>query len=129
MDAALKRGNHSGQGIYFKNAFLRKRINSKNRGILGSNFSAHKEDILKINGFDERYRHPAVGEDTDVEFRLRLNKVRIQSLINVAIQYHLFHKLLPRKKENDLIFDGVKRRNKAVTPYGIKKSLGLKSLL
>ena len=122
MDAVLKRGNHSGQGIYVKNPFLRKWINRKNRGILGSNFSVHKKDLVKINGFDERYRHPAVGEDTDIEFRLRLNEDRIQSLVNAAIQFHLYHKLLPRKKENDLIFEEVKRRNEAVTPYGIYKS-------
>src|SRR5690606_18206028 len=112
MDSLFKQGNHSGQGVYFKNKFIRKYINKKNRGILGSNFSAHKDDLLAVNGFDERYKHPAVGEDTDIEYRLRLYGAKVLSLINVANQYHLFHKILPRKKENDLIFETVKKEKK-----------------
>jgi glycosyltransferase involved in cell wall biosynthesis len=115
-------GNHAGQGIYIKNKWLRKKINTKQRGVLGSNFSVSKDDIYAINGFDERYCHPAVGEDTDVEYRLRLNGVKVASLIHVANQYHLYHKELPRNPVNDSIFAQTKKLNQAFTPYGIKQN-------
>jgi len=50
-------------GLYFRSRAIRKRINKKDRGILGCNFSIHKSDLLAINGFDERYEAPAVGEE------------------------------------------------------------------
>jgi glycosyltransferase involved in cell wall biosynthesis len=121
MDAFKGDGNHSGQGIYFQNSLLRKIINQKTRGVLGSNFSATKTDLLAINGFDERYVHPSVGEDTDIEYRLHLHGVKTLPLINVAVQYHMFHKELPREKVNFELFEETKRRGTAKTPFGIKK--------
>ena len=109
------------KGIYIKDEFLRKRINKKKRGILGCNFSLFKKDLLAINGFDERYEAPSVGEDSDVQFRLELNGVEIKSLNNIAVQYHLYHKLQPRPKKNLLLFEKIKNEKKTFTPYGIKK--------
>ncbi len=59
--------------------------------MLGSNFSIHKNDLASINGFDEMYDGPGCGEDSDIEFRLRLAGVRVQSLRHSAIQYHIWH--------------------------------------
>jgi len=121
MDAFKSDGNHSGQGLYFKNDLLRKLINQKTRGVLGSNFSATKTDLLAINGFDERYVHPSIGEDTDIEYRLHLHGVKTLPLINVAVQYHMFHKELPREKVNFELFEETKLRGTAKTPFGIEK--------
>jgi hypothetical protein len=60
------------------------------KGILGSNFSLWKEDILAINGFDEAYDTYGL-EESDVQFRLSLVGVRGKSLRNLAIQYHVYH--------------------------------------
>jgi len=109
------------KGIYLKNEFLRTEINKKKRGILGCNFSLFKKDMLEINGFDERYEAPSVGEDSDVQFRLELNGVKIKSLNNIAVQYHLYHKLQPRPEENLLLFEKVKKEKKAFTPFGIER--------
>lgn len=109
------------KGFYFKNSLLRKVLNMKRRGLLGSNFSIHKSDLYKINGFDERYEAPSIGEDTDIQFRLELAGVKIKSLNNIAIQYHLYHKLLDRPKINLDLFDAVKLENRAFTPFGIIK--------
>ena len=43
----------------------------KNSHIVGCNWSCYKEDILKINGFDEDFILPTTGEDTDIERRMR----------------------------------------------------------
>ncbi len=109
------------KGIYIKSELLRKILNRKNRGLLGCNFSIQKEDILKVNGFDERYEHPSIGEDTDLQFRLELAGISIQSLNNIAIQYHLYHKLQERKKDNLLLFEEIKKSGLYFTSFGIKR--------
>jgi glycosyltransferase involved in cell wall biosynthesis len=109
------------KGIYIKTKVLRKLINKKSRGLLGCNFSIHKEDILSVNGFDERYEAPSIGEDTDLQFRLELNGIKIKSLNNIAIQYHLYHTLQERPQENLKLFEEVKKTGKAFTPFGIKR--------
>ena len=109
------------KGFHFKNDFLRKYFNKKKRGLLGCNFSIHKEDFQKINGFDERYEAPSIGEDSDVEFRLSLCGVEVKSLNNIAVQYHLYHKLQARPEENLALFEKVKREKKYFTQYGIKR--------
>lgn len=67
-------------------------LRRKVRHIVGSNMSMSKEALLSINGFDEQYTLPAVGEDYDIEWRLLAKGYRIVSLRNLAIQYHLYHK-------------------------------------
>ena len=109
------------KGFYFKNEFLRKIFNKKYRGLLGSNFSIHKNDILAINGFDERYEAPSVGEDSDIQFRLELNNVKIKSLNNIAIQYHLYHLYQPRPQKNLDLFESIKVDGQAFTRFGIQK--------
>ncbi len=111
------------KGFYFKKKFLRKYFNKKNRGLLGCNFSIHKEDILKINGFDERYEAPSIGEDTDIQFRLELIGIRIKSLNNMAVQYHLYHIMQERPQKNLELFNWIKKSGEYFTPYGISKNI------
>jgi glycosyltransferase involved in cell wall biosynthesis len=110
------------KGFYFKSRLLRNLFNKKVRGLLGCNFSLYKEDMLNINGFDERYEAPSIGEDSDVEFRLKLNGIKIVSLNHIAVQYHLYHHLLERPQENLNLFNKVKEEKLAFTPFGIKKT-------
>jgi len=100
---------------------LRSALNKKYRGLLGCNFSLHKKDIIAINGFDERYEAPSIGEDSDVEFRLALNGVRVKSLNHIAVQYHLYHKLQERLQKNLDLFGEVKKSNLTYTPFGLIK--------
>jgi glycosyltransferase involved in cell wall biosynthesis len=109
------------KGFYFKNKFILNFFNRKNRGLLGCNFSLFKEDIIKINGFDERYEAPSIGEDSDVQFRLELSGVKIQSVNHIAVQYHLYHKLQERTQRNLDLFDEVKKNKLAFTPFGLTK--------
>ncbi len=56
----------------------------------GGNFSIHKADLLKVNGFDEKY----VGwgqEDDDLGRRLYLAGMTSQSVVASAITFHLHH--------------------------------------
>lgn len=107
------------KGFYFKNNFLRNYFNSKMRGVLGCNFSLYKKDMLRINGFDERYEAPSIGEDSDVQFRLELIGIKIKSLNNIAVQYHLYHKLQERPQQNLELFEKVKNSRIPATPFGL----------
>lgn len=108
-------------GIYLKNPLLRRFFNRKEKGLLGANFSIYKAALLAINGFDERYHLPTFGEDSDVEFRLRLNGVKIKTVLNMAVAYHCWHKLLPRPEESKKLYEQVVKDGVAFTPYGIQK--------
>ncbi len=109
------------KGLYVKSKIIRDFFNRKKRGLLGCNMSMNKSDLIAINGFDERYEAPSIGEDSDLQYRLELNGVQIKSLNNIAIQYHLYHKILPRKEENLKLFKKVKSESNSFTKHGIKK--------
>ncbi|WP_339811835.1 glycosyltransferase [uncultured Imperialibacter sp.] len=58
----------------------------------GCNMSFFKEAIERINGFDEDYILPAIGEDIDLTWRFLGMGFKLYSLRNLAVQYHLYHK-------------------------------------
>ncbi len=120
-DAMFGKSNYVEKGFYFENKFLRNLLNKKSRGLLGCNFSLYKKDVLAINGFDERYEAPSIGEDSDVQFRLELNGVKIKSLNHIAVQYHLYHKLQERLQKNLDLFEEVKKSRLAFTTFGLIK--------
>lgn len=109
------------KGLYFNSKILRNYFNSKNRGLLGCNFSLYREDMFSINGFDERYEAPSIGEDSDVQYRLELNGLKIKSVNQIAVQYHLYHKLQERLQKNLQLFEEVKKSKIAFTSFGLKK--------
>jgi glycosyltransferase involved in cell wall biosynthesis len=121
IDGLWGKSDNVERGFYIKNKFLRYILNKKKRGILGCNFSIHKKDILAINGFDERYELPSIGEDSDIQYRLELLKVEVVSLGNIAVQYHLYHKLQERPQKNLDLFAEIKQSAVFYTPFGINQ--------
>lgn len=113
---------HAEKGLYLP--WLTFFLTKKNYGLLGSNFSIYKEDLLSLNGFDERYLAPTVGEDTELEYRAGLAGIKIKSVRNLAIQYHLYHPKLSRVNDNWAIFEDTKSKGMSRTPYGILKENG-----
>lgn len=81
------------EALRFESPAIRNILHSSVRGVLGSNFSVAREHLLAINGFDEDYDGPGLGEDSDVQFRLELLGLRCFSLRHLAIQYHIHHPL------------------------------------
>ena len=59
--------------------------------LLGCNMSFSKKAIYAINGFDENFALPAVGEDTDLLWRFLSAGFKLKSIRSAAIQYHLYH--------------------------------------
>jgi len=58
--------------------------------LIGSNFSARREALVEVNGFDEN--HVGYGnEDGDLYIRLRNSGARIRGSKCFAVQWHLWH--------------------------------------
>jgi len=123
LGGLFMKDNNGIKGIYYKNPWLRKSANKKFRGIVGCNFSAFKQDLLDINGFDTRYEGAGFGEDSDIEFRLSLNGIKMIPFCNTAVQYHVYHRLLTRSNENESLYNEVVRRHQAMTDFGLKQQL------
>jgi GT2 family glycosyltransferase len=62
------------------------------KNLTGCNMSFSKKAIMSINGFDEDYTLPAVGEDIDLIWRFLKAGYRLSSVRNMAVQYHLYHR-------------------------------------
>ena len=87
----------------------------KGSGIWGCNWSIQKKNLYAVNGFDEDYVSAGIGEDTDIEWRLKKIGVQLRKIKFQAIQYHLYHpenysstshneQLMAQKKDAGLFF-------------------------
>lgn len=117
---ALKK-DHSknvGCGVYSKLLQLIT-VNRKIR-LLGSNFSCSKQDLIKINGFNEDYHYPGIGEDSDIDWRLIKAGVRIKNVKFSAIQYHLYHpRTYSPSEENNELFRQTKLSDGYICNHGL----------
>jgi len=113
-------------GFRLGNKWLNELLGSRKKGILGCNFSIMKADLLALNGFDERYKYPGVGEDTELKERVRHAGFEIFKPKFALVQYHLWHKKQSRaqEKENMKLLQETITNKYIKTPYGINsKSL------
>ncbi len=112
------------EGLYLP--WFRKMKNGY-RGLLGCNWGVNKLDITDVNGFDEDYVHASVGEDNDIEWRLRLNGVKFQSLKHKAIVFHMHHSEnynIHSVSINNALFEEKKKLHQAYCLNGLKKISG-----
>ena len=88
----------------------------------GCNMSFHKEAIYAINGFDEDFIRPAIGEDIDLTWRFKKAGYRLSSLRNVAVQYHLHHsENWTDQEENIKMMRDKQSRNEFICKNGLIK--------
>ena len=89
----------------------------------GHNSSGWKEDILAVNGFDERMQYG--GEDRELGERMFNNSIKSKQLRYSAICIHLAHTRSYVKSEmiekNKAIRDKTKTKKIIKTPFGIEK--------
>lgn len=95
-------------------------------GVLGCNFSVSREDLLRVNGFDERFSVQWGAEDSDIERRLRKAGIDFRQLRAQATMIHFdasFHnRRMPKPEAEQNYFEQVAQENRAWTPYGIVKA-------
>ncbi len=94
------------------------------RHLVGCNMSFSRRSIMSINGFDEEYVRPAVGEDADIHWRLLRAGCEFVSVRNRAVVYHLDHKENWTEQEENL---SIMRRNMDADAYICK--LGIKQYI
>ena len=90
----------------------------------GMNVSVWKQDVLDVNGFDERMQYG--GEDRELGERLMNYGIRFKQIRYSAICLHLYHERPYKNNEvlekNSIIRAETKRKRKVYTNYGILKS-------
>ncbi len=109
------------EGFIIRNSLLRKFFTNEDEHILDCNFSVHKALLEKINGFDENYEGPGLGEDSDIEYRLRLAGAEFRSVRNLAVQYHLYHPKTKEEEKNMKYFTEVKQSKNYFCKNGLVK--------
>ncbi len=88
----------------------------------GCNMSFSRKAAEAINGFDEDYVRPAIGEDIDLTWRFRGLGYRICSLRNMAVQYHLWHREnWTSQEENQKMMESRQAARQYVCRNGLRK--------
>jgi glycosyltransferase involved in cell wall biosynthesis len=94
------------------------------RSMMGSNASAFRDDLLAVNGYDERIKYG--GQDKDLGERMKLAGMSGRHARFTAVAVHLDH---PRgydrpevRARNRAIRAETKALRRAVTPYGIVRA-------
>ncbi len=118
-----KEERHVENCIRITSPFLRSLLlKDKEKEILGCNFSIHKQDLLLINGFDERFLFPFIGEDTDIEARLRRVGVTPVKKKHILTIFHRKHNRLGPVSRNSIeLFEHNNKNNIGWTEYGLIK--------
>lgn len=92
----------------------------KKQGILGANFGIYKDELLAVNGFDERYVDPGTGEDCDIELRCRNNGMKALKASHYALMLHRCHDRLDWSSENNKrLYREAREKRLTATPCGI----------
>ena len=98
-------------------------IRERKRYILGCNFSLYKEDLLGVNGFDERFAYPGYGEDIDLEFRLAQKGIFAYSRKCQLVQFHCYHQHFNTDyAPNKALLQENTDNNVTYTPFGIQRA-------
>lgn len=79
----------------FEYGFLSHRLQHwfgrKPLALVGSNFSCHRSTLEAVNGFDEDYQSPGIGEDADIDWRFQAAGFRLKNIKFLVPLYHLWH--------------------------------------
>lgn len=90
---------------------------------IGCNMSFWRKDIMAINGYDERIEGYG-GEDVDIDARFTRLGLRRIHLKFCAIEYHIWHKEAPSKKDMQataLLFENNNKHAVVRVKDGIEK--------
>jgi len=86
---------------------LRKRAPDRWKGVKTCNFSAWRNDLIAVNGFDETYAGKWGLEDSDLAIRLLHSGIRYKSARFAAPVFHLWHREADKRgfTENQRLLD------------------------
>lgn len=93
--------------------------------LLGSNFSIHKKWLREVNGFDESYQSPGLGEDTDIERRFHLCGLKLKWITHRAIQYHVWHSLTEVGQQSRKTYELHQQKGNVEALLGLRELEGI----
>lgn len=104
--------------------YRNKRSDTSRKGSLGCNFAYWKEDIVKVNGYNEDFTGWGY-EDIEMVERLMNSGVKKTTLLFMAIEYHLYHPKSSRasSEKNKSMYYHCKENDVDFCPNGIDKYL------
>lgn len=120
LDSLRKTGSTPFHRAYLvKNPIFRRAFRmGKIADLKGCNFSALREHLLAIDGFDESYEGYG-REDTDVEIRLQNLGLQIRSGKNLCLQFHLWHEPRAFTPANEDLLEEVRRTGRTKAKRGL----------
>jgi len=121
FEVLLGHSGHWDEGLLLKNRTLHRWINRKEPTILGSNVSLEKSLLEEVNGFNEDFVGYS-GEDTELEYRLRLAGARFDWVRHLAILDHLYHLSRSVSQNNVAVLQQSRAEGKAVCRNGLRKT-------
>jgi len=123
----LDHGKNVESGLHSE--FLHLCRSKKPTPLLGCNFSCPKDQLETVNGFNEDYEQPGIGEDTDLQWRLEAAGFRIVDAKFQANIFHLHHeRSYGLSPENVRIFENTKREHLVVSRRGLSSHQDRQSL-
>ena len=120
-DGLQARSANLEDGVRIQSRLIRRLLTSNRPRILGCNFSVDKELLEKVNGFNEDYKAPGLGEDSDLAFRLQLTGVNLLTLRNIAILFHLYHPRTVVGEANQRLYDAIVAAANPICRNGLRK--------
>jgi glycosyltransferase involved in cell wall biosynthesis len=118
--ALFSPGSHWDEGLLLRNRALHRWVNHKEPALLGCNFSLEKSLLEEVNGFNEDFTGYS-GEDTELEYRLRLAGARFSWIRHRAIQYHLYHPVRAKSQSNAAALERTRLEGRAACRNGLHK--------
>jgi GT2 family glycosyltransferase len=115
----------------FRIPFLGRRLATPKKfqeSLRGCNLSMFRSDFLDVDGFDEAFDGSWGREDSDVCYRLFHKGVRVKNLWFLALQYHLYHKVVRdwerERLDSEITRNLREKRGKAVKGFSRLSSEG-----
>ncbi len=121
IDGLLARSSNLEDGLRIESRLIRRILHRNRARIVGCNFSVERSWLEKINGFNEDYLAPGLGEDSDVAVRLELLGVRPVPLRYLAVLYHLYHPPTAVGEENMGLYRRTVASRDPVCANGLRK--------
>lgn len=117
---ALHRDKIKNYEMGFYAPWLQRLAGGRPSRLLGCNFSCHRDTLLKVNGFNEEFEAAGIGEDSDLDWRLRRIGVRFKNIKYTAIQWHLYH---PRGYEVSATNQAIMQRSQQADEWFCRRGI------
>jgi len=111
--------NDRRNGFYLPLVFALRNLSRRRYAIVGCNFSVHRDDFYRVNGYDERIVGRGL-EDNNLRARFLNSGMAVRAITHEALQYHCHHQADPIPHSRDVVETFAATREWR-TPYGIVK--------